>query len=174
MRSFVDLSHDFLKPVLHYQAICVDATLGNGLDSRFFLSQKVKKVIAFEVQQEAIDKSNIQDTHFEVHLMGHEHMDEVIHQEVDAMIFNFGYCPGLDESIHTNVNTSLEAVKKGLALLKKKGRMALVFYPHDQGQQEAQEIENYLMSLDSNQYMILKTKLMNRKSPYLVGIEKIR
>lgn len=28
MKSMVDLSHEFLKPVLHKQAICVDATLG--------------------------------------------------------------------------------------------------------------------------------------------------
>lgn len=33
MKSMVDLSHEFLKPVLHKQAICVDATLGQGKDT---------------------------------------------------------------------------------------------------------------------------------------------
>ncbi|WP_288001727.1 hypothetical protein [Holdemanella sp.] len=36
MKSMVDLSHEFLKPVLHKQAICVDATLGQGKDTDFF------------------------------------------------------------------------------------------------------------------------------------------
>lgn len=40
MKSMVDLSHEFLKPVLHKQAICVDATLGQGKDTDFFLSAK--------------------------------------------------------------------------------------------------------------------------------------
>ena len=45
MKSMVDLSHEFLKPVLHKQAICVDATLGQGKDTDFFLSQNVHKVV---------------------------------------------------------------------------------------------------------------------------------
>ena len=51
MKSMVDLSHEFLKPVLHKQAICVDATLGQGKDTDFFLSQNVHKVYGFEIQR---------------------------------------------------------------------------------------------------------------------------
>ena len=39
MKSIVDQSHDFLKDVLHKGAICIDATLGWGKDTDFFLKK---------------------------------------------------------------------------------------------------------------------------------------
>lgn len=175
MKSMVDLSHEFLLPVLHQGAICVDATLGHGKDAQFFLDQKVLKVYGFEVQEEVYNETNqfIQNKRFHSYLLGHEKMDEVIKESIDCAIFNFGYCPGKDESIHTNTETSLCAVKKALQLLKKKGRMALVLYPHEEGKKEADCIEEYLSGLDFSQYSIMKVKLMNQnQSPYLIGIEK--
>ena len=151
MHSMVEISHEFLKPVLHPQAICVDGTFGTGKDSVFFLNQKVKKV----------------------NPAGHENMDEYIQEEIDAIIFNFGYCPGLDRSISTKWQTSCTAVKKGLSLLKQKGRMALVLYPHEQGRIAAEKIESMLSELDFYKYSILKMNLLNQdKSPYIIGIEK--
>ena len=41
MKSMVELSHDFLLPTLHSQAICIDATLGKGKDAQFFLDHSV-------------------------------------------------------------------------------------------------------------------------------------
>lgn len=55
MKSMVDLSHEFLKSVLHKQAICVDATLGQGKDTDFFLSQNVHKVYGFEIQRDVFE-----------------------------------------------------------------------------------------------------------------------
>ena len=52
MKSMVELSHDFLLPTLHSQAICIDATLGKGKDAQFFLDHSVKKVYGFEIQKE--------------------------------------------------------------------------------------------------------------------------
>ena len=47
MKSIVDQSHDFLKDALHKGAICIDATLGWGKDTNFFLKNKVRKVYGF-------------------------------------------------------------------------------------------------------------------------------
>ena len=57
MKSMVDLSHEFLKPALHKQAICVDATLGQGKDTDFFLSQNVHKVYGFEIQRDVFEST---------------------------------------------------------------------------------------------------------------------
>ena len=57
MKSMVDVSHEFLKPVLHKQAICVDATLGQGKDTDFFLSQNVHKVYGFEIQRDVFEST---------------------------------------------------------------------------------------------------------------------
>ena len=45
MKSIVDQSHDFLKDALHKGAICIDATLGWGKDTNFFLKNKVNLVL---------------------------------------------------------------------------------------------------------------------------------
>ena len=39
MKSMVELSHAFLQDILHPQALVIDATLGQGKDTLFFLQQ---------------------------------------------------------------------------------------------------------------------------------------
>lgn len=175
MKTMVQLSHEFLLPVLHKQAIVVDATLGQGKDTEFFLNQKVKTVIAFEVQEAAIQKvkDKIKDDRLHIYNTGHENMDAILSQKVDAMVFNFGYCPGLDSCVTTMPNTSLTAVKKGLNLLKVKGRMALAFYPHEQGRLESEKIMGFLQNVPHYSYQIQKIEVVNAKSPYLIFIERI-
>lgn len=175
MKSMVELSHDFLLPTLHSGAICVDATLGHGKDAKFFLNHKVLKVYGFEIQEDVFKETTqiLDHKRFYPYLMGHEHIDQVIHSPIDCVIFNFGYCPGKDEAVTTQTETSLIAIQKSLTLLKKKGRMALVLYPHEEGRKEAEAIEAFVSSLDFNQYHVLNMKLMNQnRSPYVIGIEK--
>ena len=83
MKSMVDLSHEFLKPVLHKQAICVDATLGQGKDTDFFLSQNVHKVYGFEIQRDVFEstKERLDDQRTCFYNVGHEHMVEYIHEK---------------------------------------------------------------------------------------------
>lgn len=120
MKSMVDLSHEFLKPVLHKQAICVDATLGQGKDTDFFLSQNVHKVYGFEIQRDVFEstKERLDDQRTCFYNVGHEHMEEYIYEEVDAIIFNFGYFPQGDHGITTQSSSSVSAVRQALKLLK--------------------------------------------------------
>lgn len=175
MKSAVEQSHEFLKPCLHKGAVCIDATLGHGKDALFFLKNRVRKVYGFEIQEEVYleTKEQIQMHGFVPLWAGHETMDKYVKEEVDVIVFNFGYCPYFDSSIKTQTDTSLIAVQKGLSLLKKKGRMALVFYPHEEGKEEARIIESYLETLDPRSFYIEKRIQCNQmNSPYLIGIEK--
>lgn len=176
MKSVVEQSHDFLYECLHKGAVCIDATLGHGKDTKFFLEHHVKKVYGFEIQKDIIEKTtkDIDNDRLTAIFDGHQNMDQYISEDVDAIIFNFGYCPNTDSMITTTKDTSLTAVKKALELLKKKGRMALVMYPHQEGQQEARSIEEYLNSLDPHRYYIEKRFQLNQSnSPYLIDIEKL-
>lgn len=172
MKSMVDLSHEFLLPALHSQAICIDATLGHGKDATFFLEQGVHKVYGFEIQEEVgrETENKIHNSRLHVLLKGHEHLD-CISEDIDAIIFNFGYCPHGNKAITTLANTSLTAVQKGLNHLKRRGRMALVFYPHEKGLEEAQVIQDYLESLSGFE-MIQMKKLGQENVPFLIWIEK--
>lgn len=177
MKSIVEQSHEFLSSVLHKGAICVDGTLGHGKDTKFFLDHKVRKVIGFEIQEEVFNNtvSKIEDIHFTGVLDGHENMDKYVDEAVDAIIFNFGFCPNSNSPIKTLPDTSLIAIQKGLSLLKKKGRMALVMYPHKEGKDEARLVEEMLSNLSANEFYIEKrTQLNQNNSPYLIGIEKLK
>ncbi len=175
MKSMVELSHDFLLPALHSQAICIDATLGQGKDAQFFLDHSVKKVYGFEIQKEVFCDTiqKMENSCLEGYLLGHEHMDEVVHESVDAIVFNFGYFPSGTKEITTDVFSSVEAVKKAYHLLKIKGRMALVLYPHEAGRLEATKIEECVCTISNCQVHKI-TNFMQDNCPYLILIEKRR
>ena len=167
MKSMVDLSHEFLKPVLHKQAICVDATLGQGKDTDFFLSQNVHKVYGFEIQKDVFEstKERLDDQRTCFYNVGHE--------QVDAILFNFGYFPKGDPKITTQSSSSVSAVRQALNLLKVKGRMALVMYPHDTGKEEAICVEEFLKTQTTIQVQKVQNLLVDH-CPYLLLIEKRR
>lgn len=175
MKSMVDLSHEFIRPVLHKQAICVDATLGQGKDTDFFLSQNVHKVYGFEIQRDVFEstKERLDDQRTCFYNVGHEHMEEYIHEEVDAILFNFGYFPKGDPKITTQSSSSVSAVRQALNLLKVKGRMALVMYPHDTGKEEAICVEEFLKTQTTIQVQKVQNLLVAH-CPYLLLIEKRR
>lgn len=175
MKSMVDLSHEFIRPVLHKQAICVDATLGQGKDTDFFLSQNVRIVYGFEIQRDVFEstKERLDDQRTCFYNVGHEHMEEYIHEEVDAILFNFGYFPKGDPKITTQSSSSLSAVRQALNLLKVKGRMALVMYPHESGQEEAKCMEQFLKTQTTIQVQKVQNLLVDH-CPYLLLIEKRR
>ena len=175
MKSMVDQSHEFLKPVLHKQAICIDATLGQGKDTDFFLSMHVHKVYGFEIQKDVFENTrnrflNARTCFYNV---GHEYMEESVHEVVDAIIFNFGYFPSGSHEITTQSLSSVMAVKQALHLLKVKGRMALVMYPHESGVKEAKCIEDFLKSQTGIQVQKVQNLLVDY-CPYLLLIEKRR
>lgn len=175
MKSMVDLSHEFLIPALHSQAICIDATLGQGKDTQFFLKHNVKRVYGFEIQEDVFNHTiqKLEDNRFQGFLIGHEHMDEMIHEPIDAIVFNFGYFPNGDKTFLTSSDTSVQAVLQAWKLLKIKGRMALVLYPHRDGLVEAKKIEACVKTFSNCQVHKL-TNFIQEDCPYLILIEKRR
>lgn len=171
MKTMVELSHAFLRPCLHKQAVCLDGTFGRGKDTRFFLDHHVRKVIAFEIQEELIPSTLSERV--DLHLISHDRLDAFVEGEVDAIVFNFGYCPGGNPQITTTLDSSLIAIQKGLTVLKIKGRMALVLYPHEEGRKEAEGIERWIHTLDPRCFSVQKIQNLNTSaSPYTLLIEK--
>ena len=170
MKSMVEISHDFLEANCTEGAICVDATLGKGRDTQFFLSFPVQKVYAFEVQDSLIQLAkSIQDDRLILVSKGHQDMD-CIQEKVDAIVFNLGYCPGDTHGISTQKETTLVAVRKALDLLKQSGRMAVVCYPHEEGKKEKESILSFLESREDIQ--VDKIDNQNPRSPMCILIEK--
>lgn len=186
MQAMTQLAHDFLQPVLHAQAICVDATLGRGRDTLFFMEQKVGKVFYYEIQpdlfelfQEKLNTRVTQEHQKVPHVIGYCHSHEMIgtdleiyRGQIDAMVFNYGYDPKTLSGIATQANSSLCALEQSVKLLRKKGRIALVFYPHPEGQNEKEILMDWLKK-QTNLEVLEIHHPFKLNSPSLVCLEKI-
>lgn len=171
-----ELSHDFLEPVLHPQAICIDGTLGYGRDSRFFLDHKARQVFAYEIQPGLLENAvkEIDDPRLHAWGKSHDQMGEDLKSlkgRVDAVVFNFGYDPHTLEGVATRSSSSLKTVQSAIELLRIKGRIALVFYPHPDGVQEQETIFQWLKSQDGLETTYISHPFKSN-SPSLLCIEK--
>lgn len=152
--------------------VYVDATMGNGNDTLFFcrMAGETGKVYAFDIQETALENTRkLLQSHgvsdrAELILDGHENMDRYINENcADAVCFNFGYLPGGDHGIATKAGTSVEAIEKGLGILKPGGMMSLCIYSGgDTGFEEKEKILEYLKGLPPKKYTVMVNEYYNR------------
>ena len=90
-------------------------------------------------------------------------MDKYVKEEVSCIVFNLGYLPRAKHQIITKADTTLEAIKKGLELLKPNGVMSIAIYSgHEGGMEEKNEVYKYTETLDQNYFNVLCTKFINQ------------
>lgn len=121
--------HHFIADHVQKGDICIDATMGNGIDTEFLceLVSEEGKVYAFDIQAQALanTKKRLEERNLlhraELILDSHANMGQYVSQEVACIVFNFGYLPGGDHNLATKAKSSIQAIEQGLLLLKKKG-----------------------------------------------------
>lgn len=163
----------FIKP----GDIVVDATCGNGNDT-LALSKLAKEVYAFDIQTGAINNTKEilkKNERNNVTLINdsHEYIDKYLKEyknKISLITFNLGYLPGGNKKIMTNHKTTINAIKKGLNLLNKKGIILVTCYPHEEGKKEAKEIINYLTD-NKIAYKIYRNT-NNNNAPFLIEIKE--
>lgn len=164
--------HHFLKDHVQPGDICIDATMGNGNDTVLLsrLSGEKGKVIAFDIQQLALDntrekliKENCPEN-YKLVLASHENMGEYAEENTIACItFNLGYLPGGDHAKATKGESSISAIETGLSLLKKKGLMTVCIYSGgDSGFEEKEAVLSYIKTLDAKKYLVIISEYANR------------
>jgi len=126
--STLDIVHRVLSERISKGGICIDATAGRGYDTAFLaeLAGENGRVIAFDIQQEAIDSTERllveRGLSAELYLESHENMGHYADEEsVSAITFNLGWLPGGDHSVHTQRDSSIAAIESG-AEAAEKGR----------------------------------------------------
>lgn len=159
--------------------IAVDMTAGNGYDSKFILDRlKPTMLYAFDIQAKAKENTNelIGDKeNFTFILDSHENIDKYIKEKIDLAIYNLGYLPKADKNITTKKTSTLNSLKKLLAILNKDGKIFISVYPgHKEGKLEADALDTYLKNLDQKLFTVLKLSYPNQKNtpPYLYIISK--
>lgn len=179
MKKIIEFAHDIIKEHVNDTDICVDMTIGNGFDT-LFLSSICSFVHGFDIQQIALDNTNNlllnnNRRNYKLYLTSHDNIDLYINQKIKAFIFNLGYLPGANKNITTNSKTTINAIKKSLALLDINGVIVLVIYPgHSQGQIESIDIMAYVRQLNQKQYDVISYGFINQinNPPYVIAIER--
>ena len=163
--------HRFIADHVQKGDICIDATMGNGIDTEFLceLVADEGKVYAFDIQAQALanTKKRLEERNLlhraELILDSHANMGQYVSQEVACIVFNFGYLPGGDHNLATKAKSSIQAIEQGLLLLKKKGMMSLCIYSGgDSGFEERDALLSFLKSLDGKKYLVIVSEYYNR------------
>ena len=129
----------------------IDATAGNGNDTLKLCNAVGKngKVFAFDIQQIALDNTEklLKDngaSNFQLINISHSELDRYVSVPVKAVVFNLGYLPGGDHSLHTKHETTTVAIEKGLSLLTDDGFISVtIYYGKDSGTEEKENGESH-------------------------------
>jgi SAM-dependent methyltransferase len=187
MRSgILHQTHQWVSQRLLPGGIAVDATLGNGHDTRFLAAHvgDSGRVFGFDIQEEAVTRTRLRLQHeaLESRVVlfrdGHENMKQRLHSHgihrIHAAMFNLGYLPHGDPTITTCPNTTLAALEQAAELLSSGGILTAVLYTgHPGGKEEAAQVLQWLEHLDPKQYQTVRYQVLNRKeAPWLTAIYK--
>ena len=183
INKITEVNKIFLDKIVQKGDIVIDATMGNGYDTIYLgnLVGENGKVYAFDVQEEAIkstkkkvERDNMTER-VELILDGHQNLDKYVKEEVSCVVFNLGYLPRAKHVVITKPDTTLEAIKKSLKLLKPNGIISIAAYIcHEGGLEEKNYICEYLDNLNQNEFNVLHMQFTNQinNPPQLILIEK--
>lgn len=144
----------------------VDATAGNGHDTRFLAETvgPLGRVYAFDVQPAALQSTARQLERGRLHnvvLCGRDHaeMMSVIpaaeQGRVGAVMFNLGYLPGGDKRLTTSAASTVQGVAAALQLLRPGGVLTVLAYPgHPGGAAEVGAVTGFLQSVDPSEFQV--------------------
>lgn len=173
--QITDLIQETVKAHLRENDTVIDATLGKGRDSLFLLEHVPDGFLyGFDIQTEALQASEklLSSSGFANYRLirdSHENISKYLSCEIGCAMFNLGYLPGSLHEIHTNENSSIQAIQQCLQLLRKDGIISVCCYPGtEKGKRETEAILEYLRSLDTARFLVIVCSYHNRpKDPPL-------
>ena len=174
------LAHELISSCLSAGDTAVDATAGNGHDTRFLADcvGTEGRVHAFDIQEEAISQTRNRCADLPqvlLHHSGHERIDEHVKHPIQAAMFNLGYLPKGDKSKVTLPETTLVAVESCLEHLSPGGRITIILYTgHPGGKNEALAVRAALQSLDQEDFTVAQYCFLNQANspPELLVVER--
>lgn len=182
MFQLLDIAKQFLNQAnIPENGVLADFTMGNGHDTLYLCSLVPSgKVYAFDVQKEAVEntKKRLDDAgvtaHAELILDSHANAAEYISEKIDAGMFNLGYRPGGDKTVHTMRESTVTAVKNAVEMLKKGGILVISVYPgHEEGRIEGEMLLKMLSEYDKKYYCVSHFHLVNSPdASFIIAVEK--
>ncbi len=184
-----ELAHECVRRRVRAGDAAIDATVGNGHDTLFLLNQvgSEGKVFAIDRQAQALHQAmrtiggEAPDLLPRAEFIEGDHgsMADFIPPEyvgrLGAVMFNLGYLPGSDQSLVTEPETTVRALRIAAKWLRSGGILSVVAYlGHPGGEQEATAVEEFFAGLGAGwncwQYYNLNSTVA---SPFLVTAVKL-
>ncbi|GEK28376.1 tRNA (mnm(5)s(2)U34)-methyltransferase [Furfurilactobacillus siliginis] len=178
-------SHTIIEQVVLPGDLVVDATVGQGNDTRFLaaLVGKTGRVLGFDIQQTALDETRTMLTltglrqQVELIHAGHETLAQKLTatDQLSAVMFNLGYLPGGDHSVVTKAASTIAALQTACDNLRRSGVITLMVYTgHPGGEKEAAAVEQFVTGLPQKTFQVLRYQYINQQHqpPYLLIIQK--
>ncbi len=182
MFQLLDIAKSFLSQAkIEPDGVLADFTMGNGHDTLYLCSLvPMGTVYAFDIQKQALVNTRERLSRAEITANAvlihdsHENAKKYIDGEIDAGMFNLGYLPGGDKSVHTMHQSTLCAVKDAISMLKKGGLLVISVYPgHEEGRVEADMLMDMLSGYDKKLYSVSRFHIVNSyDAPFVIIVEK--
>lgn len=184
LHRVLPMSKRLIAERLHEGETAVDMTAGNGNDTQF-LAETVGengKVIAFDIQQQALDATEKRlgplNSRVSLILDSHANLTEHLTEEIGGAMFNLGYLPySSDQTIITKPDSTIAALHAALGLLKKSGMITISVYDgHEGGSIERDALLEYVGALHQADVHAARYELLNQRQnpPFLIALEKLR
>jgi len=173
---FLQFAHQTWKTHLKPGAIAIDATCGNGYDTRVLAELNLSHLYVFDIQEKALNATKEKTKGFKnisYHLQCHSNFN-LVKGVVDLIVYNLGYLPGGDKSLTTSVKTTLQSLENGLEILKGGGMISCMLYPgHLEGFKEKSSLLEFAKTLSPQKFQVSHHTHLNRsKAPSLLLIQK--
>lgn len=175
--NHLEMAHVLWEKMINPQSIVIDMTAGNGHDTLKLAQLKPKKLMAIDIQNEALEKAKARTSGYSVEytLISHaEYPDQLENETIDLAVYNLGYLPGGNKSLTTRLESTLASITKMLPKLKPKGALSITCYPgHPEGRTEEEALCDWASKLKPIDWMVFSTRFLNRKtSPSLLWISR--
>lgn len=181
MYQLLDVAKGFLESmdIKDDYTLC-DFTMGNGHDTEYLCSKVPHgKVYAFDIQEQAVNntRERLEKSGYKnVTLIcdSHAKVLEYVKEPIDGGLFNLGYLPGGDKSIHTMRESTLPAIEGAISLLKKGGVLVISVYPgHEEGTLEGNMLLERLSLLSRFEFCVTNFRIINSPdAPFIIAVEK--
>ncbi len=181
MYELLDISKMFLTSgKIKPDSVLADFTMGNGYDTEYLCRLVPKgRVYAFDIQQQAVKHTserlkNAGLTNASLILDSHANAKNYIDCKIDGGLFNLGYLPGGDKTIHTMRSSTLPAIQSAIEMLNKGCVLVINVYPgHQEGRLEGELLQEELAKYDKKQFCITYFRIINSPdAPFIFAVER--
>lgn len=175
--SHLRAAHALWPAFIHSEAICIDATCGNGHDTLFLAKLGPKVLYAIDIQELAIEQAKALCAGFSVNFVcqSHETFPPALEANtVDLIVYNLGYLPGADKALCTVAKSSLTSIQAAMHLIRPGGLISITLYPgHTEGAKETEAVLDLVRQLPNSNWVVKHESWINRSfAPSLVLLQK--